>query len=231
MRYPAFRILLRFDTVVFLLCVVFFLLWPGFDLYVSGNFYDPASESFFLKNNIIASTIYTLTSVVGWVIFVSPLVLIGLSYFSKKDCFVQHRKVFVYLLCATLLGPGLMVNAVFKDHWGRPRPRHVVDFGGSKIYQPPLSPNFECNKCHSFVSGHASVGFYFFSLALLARKRRWFLLPIFAGSVIGAVRVIQGGHFFSDVLFSGWVVWFCSISLYSLFFTKREPGPVNTSLS
>ena len=25
------------------------------------------------------------------------------------------------------LGPGLVVNVLFKDHWGRPRPREVVD--------------------------------------------------------------------------------------------------------
>jgi len=28
-----------------------------------------------------------------------------------------------------------------------------------------------------------------------------------AGAAIGAVRVVQGGHFFSDVVFSGWAVW------------------------
>jgi lipid A 4'-phosphatase len=39
------------------------------------------------------------------------------------------------------------------------------------------------------------------------RRRKFLLMGMVAGAGIGAVRVAQGGHFFSDVVFSGWAVW------------------------
>jgi lipid A 4'-phosphatase len=39
------------------------------------------------------------------------------------------------------------------------------------------------------------------------RRQKFLLMGMAAGAAIGAVRVIQGGHFFSDVVFSGWAVW------------------------
>jgi hypothetical protein len=37
----------------------------------------------------------------------------------------------LFILLSVILGPGLLVNLVFKDHWGRPRPRQVVALGGT----------------------------------------------------------------------------------------------------
>jgi lipid A 4'-phosphatase len=125
--------------------------------------------------------------------------------------------VLVFLLSAVILGPGLLVNMGLKDNWGRPRPRQVMEFGGEKHYEPPLSPGLRCDDCHSFVSGHASIGFCFFGLALLSRSRKWLWLPAIAGTAIGVTRIAQGGHFLSDVLFSGWVVWYSTVFLHGLF--------------
>jgi lipid A 4'-phosphatase len=33
------------------------------------------------------------------------------------------------------------------------------------------------------------------------------LLGVLAGSAIGWMRIAQGGHFLSDVVFAGWVIW------------------------
>jgi lipid A 4'-phosphatase len=97
----------------------------------------------------------------------------------------------------------------------------VQEFGGDRAFLSPFAPEAGQVDGHSFVSGHASVGFYFFGFALLSRRRRWLLLPVIAGSVIGATRIAQGGHFASDVLFSGWVEWYFTIFLYALFATGR----------
>ncbi len=36
------------------------------------------------------------------------------------------------------VGPGLIANLMLKDQWGRARPKHVVEFGGSKTFTPPI---------------------------------------------------------------------------------------------
>ena len=38
----------------------------------------------------------------------------------------------VFLVLSLLLGPGLLVNVILKDNWGRPRPGSVVEFGGTQ---------------------------------------------------------------------------------------------------
>lgn len=223
-RHWLLRALLRYDTIGFLTCIAFFLSWPQFDIYFSQHFYDANNDGFFLRNHFITQSIYSLTHFVGGAVFIALITMIIASWVIKKDALIKRRKALIFLLTACLLGPALMVNLVLKDNWGRPRPRQTVEFGGQKNFESPLSPTFECRKCYSFVSGHASVGFYFFSFALLGIKRRWLILPAIAGMTIGSARILQGAHFFSDVIFSGWVIWFTTLLLYHLFF-RPEPEP------
>ena len=35
-----------------------------------------------------------------------------------------------------IMGPGILVNSVFKDHWGRARPVTVEQFGGDLVFSP-----------------------------------------------------------------------------------------------
>lgn len=213
----------RFDVLGFFLCIGLVSAWPNMDLTISSWFYDAKLGGFFLKHSAIADTVYMLTGVLGSVIALTLLTLITFSYCLKSDFHSQHRKTYLFLFCAFALGPGLLVHQVIKDHWERPRPNQVSEFGGLHEFESPLAPTFECTKCQSFVSGHASVGFFFFAFALLMGRRKWYLLAIAAGGIIGLVRIIQGGHFFSDIVFCGWVVWFNTLFLHWVFFRKQQP--------
>ncbi len=63
-----------------------------------------------------------------------------------------------FLILSVVIGPGLIINAVFKDHWDRPRPRDVVEFGGMLQCTPaPLRGE----SGESFPCGHCSVGFLY----------------------------------------------------------------------
>jgi lipid A 4'-phosphatase len=57
---------------------------------------------------------------------------------------------------------------------------------------------------------------------ILAINRRKFgiLISILFGTIIGMVRILQGGHFFSDVLFAGIIVWFVAELVHYLFKNK-----------
>ena len=116
----------------------------------------------------------------------------ALPFFQKTAVFSLNSIIFL-LLC-WIIGPVLIVNVVFKNHVGRPRPSQIVEFNGSHHYVPPFSFSNACKKNCSFVSGHASVGFVFSALAFVYRdsRRKILLLSIFSGSVVGFVRMIQG---------------------------------------
>jgi membrane-associated PAP2 superfamily phosphatase len=143
---------------------------------------------------------------------IGSLITITLAYFWPK--FQQFRRPATYLLLVIALGPGLVVNLVFKDHWGRPRPSHMTEFGGHHEYIPPLQLGHTGEK--SFTCGHCSVGFAFFALYFLSRKRKDFYLALTVvfGLTLGLTRMSAGGHFLSDILWSGYLVFFVAWVVY-----------------
>lgn len=116
----------------------------------------------------------------------------------------KHWKAAGLLVVLSLaLGPGLVVNAIFKDHWRRPRPRQTITLGGDHAYVPPFRMG-PAGK--SFPCGHCSVGFAYGALSYALRRRRpvaariWLAASVLAGAVLGYGRVASGGHFASDVV-------------------------------
>jgi len=199
-RYPV--------LTAFFACLVLCLIFPVLDLRISTWFYRPY-DGFFLRNHPLAVFIYYA---VPWVAvglaFGFVAVLLG-SLISKRNWLRSRRRDASYLLLVLILGPGLMVNTVFKDHWGRARPHQVQQFGGTQQFTPALLPATQCDRNCSFVSGHTALGFYFvaFGFVLRHQRRTWLAIGLVAGTGIGLVRILQGGHFPSDVIFSFFVVY------------------------
>jgi lipid A 4'-phosphatase len=114
------------------------------------------------------------------------------------------------LLIVLAIGPGLIVNGILKEHWGRARPRDVTQFGGTRSFTPALVIADQCERNCSFSAGHPSAGFALAALgyAYLSRRRRRgaILAATGFGLLIGFARVAAGAHFLSDVLFSGLIV-------------------------
>jgi lipid A 4'-phosphatase len=112
----------------------------------------------------------------------------------------------LFLAAVLAVGPGLIANTMLKDNWARPRPTQIVEFGGSQPFTPVLERSGQCDRNCSFVSGEtASIFALGFAVALLARRRRATLMgvAVLAGSLIGFIRIGEGGHFLSDVVFAG----------------------------
>jgi uncharacterized membrane protein len=116
-------------------------------------------------------------------------------------------------------GPGLIVNVILKDNFGRPRPRNIIEFSGKYEHEKPLVYDAS-SPGKSFPCGHASMGFYFLGVYILYRRRRQFLANlglvtgIFWGGLIGITRMLQGGHFFSDVIYSAGLIYLTALILY-----------------
>ncbi len=208
-----------------LAAALLFTLFPGLDLAISGLFYDP-EMGFFLKDSPIVIVVYRGTPFL--LAFSVILAIVSLVRRYERDGLARAFRPFIFILFVYLLGPGLLINGVLKDHWDRARPRQVAEFGGTASFTPALLPSDQCERNCSFASGHASVGFALMAFAEVFPGFRpfWMGAGIVMGSVIGFVRVVQGGHFPSDVVFSGLIVWFTIRSLrWILRDLHRTRGP------
>lgn len=134
--------------------------------------------------------------------------LVGLFRSRKSGSAWLGWRFLHWLFMAICLGagPGLVANLILKDQWGRARPGHVTEFGGKKTFSPPLIPVRECPKNCSFVSGEASSMYIpFYAAAALMPQNAVVLVAsgtVF-GLAAGLVRMAQGGHFLSDVIYAG----------------------------
>lgn len=221
-------------ALLFLASVTFLIRWFHWDLMFSQQFYSPEKG-------------WYLGDVEPWVVFykfgtwpailcaVGAVVLFVAGYRSAR--IRRWRKLSIFLVLALILGPGLIVNAAFKDNWGRPRPRQVEEFGGKEKFEPVL--HFDpASEGKSFPCGHCSMGFYFFAVYLFLRRigNRWWLPVLIStivfGSAIGMARMLQGGHFLSDVIWSGGMSFIAFFALFYALGMNREPfyeAPVRTT--
>jgi membrane-associated phospholipid phosphatase len=107
---------------------------------------------------------------------------------------------------------------VLKDHWGRARPAQTEAFGGSRHFTPAPFPAAECARNCSFVSGHAALGFSLVAFGFLLppgpSRRSAIGAALAFGAVVGLVRIAQGAHFISDVVFAGLLVFGTTDLLY-----------------
>jgi lipid A 4'-phosphatase len=195
------------------LAAALFLLAPGIDLWAAGLFHRP-DAGFFLSQWAPVRAIYAGVPVLTDAIVIGVPALYLVSLLRGRAFWRIDGRAALFLLLALALGPGLVVNTVLKDHWGRARPSQVTEFGGTQRFTPALLPADQCQRNCSFPAGHPAIGFYLVSFALLIpeprRRRLAIAAAVAAGAVVGLARMAEGGHFLSDVVFSGFIV--CGVS-------------------
>ncbi|RZI40844.1 phosphatase PAP2 family protein [Herbaspirillum sp. HC18] len=195
------------DVVLLCALALVFVLWPELDLMIAAQFYEPGIG--FPMNELwwVQLTYRVLAHV--WVLAAIGMFLLVLGFLPGfKAHLAPRRKAIAYLLAVLLAGPGLVVNTVLKDHWGRARPIHLEQFGGKAQFTPPLQPSTQCGRNCSFASGHAAGAFFPMAFFWVTRRRRWLVGGIALGLFVGYVRMAMGAHFLSDVLFAGMIVHF-----------------------
>lgn len=201
------RFIRRTDILVFIACVLIFWFYPQIDLLTSALFFDP-EKGFFLGSHALVLFSYQLFARLQFLVLGLLLLALITAQWIPAWRLRGQRRAAIYLLLLLLTGPGLLVNAGVKENWGRARPREVTEFGGHQTFTPALIPAAQCEHNCSFVSGHAALGFYLIGMAWVTRQRRWLAAGIALGMLVGAGRILQGGHFLGDVIFSFWIVYF-----------------------
>ncbi|WIM05500.1 MAG: phosphatase PAP2 family protein [Candidatus Nitricoxidivorans perseverans] len=198
-----------------------FLIAPGIDLAASSLFYEPI-DGFTLGNTVWAQFFYKWSP---RLVYLWEILLIVAVLASLWQRFRGLRRHALFLLAVLAVGPGLSLT-VLKDHWGRARPHQIVEFGGDRQFTPAWVIAGQCEKNCSFASGHAAGAFSLMALAWVFPKRRrfWLVAGALWGAHMGLVRMAQGGHFLSDVVFSGFIVYFTAALLARWVFYRPAPS-------
>lgn len=171
--------------------LIFLPLSPFLDLSVSKALYDPESPW--------ANWLYHYGIIPGWL-------LLGTILFYRREG--------VYIALVLIVGSGLICHGL-KEVWGRPRPVQTVEFGGEASYRAVWQPDIATTKTQrSFCCGHCSMGFLFFTIYFIGKKRGspplaifGLSIALFLGIALSLARITQGGHFLSDTVTSALVMW------------------------
>ncbi len=190
------------------------------DIRVASFFYDPEKGGWFLGSGNPWRFLYDHANKPGFLMVLSALMVFAAGWVYQGLAKFRKESLFLFLFLA--IGPGLIINTVFKDHWGRPRPHEIVNFGGSQQYLPVWQKGVGARN-GSFPSGHASIGFYLMAPYFFLRRRNRRIAFLFlagglsAGSVVGAARIVQGGHFLTDVIWAGGMTYLTGEILAQIF--------------
>jgi lipid A 4'-phosphatase len=188
-----------------LLASALFLLWPGLDLRVASLFYRGHGE-FALNGNRVAAAIHEGVPAMMQLAGAAIVLLLAYDLHRRQPAADAVRQA-VFLVACFIIGPGLVANTLLKDNWGRPRPLQIVAFGGPDRFAPPLVIGDQCPNNCSFVAGDAAAIFTFLAFALLLPagwpRRTGVIVVAVLGVVMGIIRMGQGEHFLSDVIFAG----------------------------
>jgi lipid A 4'-phosphatase len=209
------------------LLILLFWLFPELDLHLQRHFFL-AGPGHFIGNHqpvlMAVSEVLVPCLTVGLTLL--AVVAASLRLLRPRHRLAAKAGHLALMLVASLgVGSGLLVNEVFKNHWGRPRPSQIQEFGGSLTYSPPLVRRTDAQACLrncSFTSGDASVGFALLAFAVVfpSRRRLWTGIALTSGLALGGVRMAEGRHFLSDVLFSGVLVSLATLAMVGLLAVK-----------
>jgi membrane-associated PAP2 superfamily phosphatase len=198
-----------------------FGLWPELDLALAAPFFDPQRDGFWRS---LDPTYWRWRDIVTWLVTLvaAPAIVAPILKLIRpqRPLLIPGRAILLMLITLAL-GPGVVTNMVLKEHWHRPRPIDVAQFGGDEHFRPWWDPRGDCPKNCSFVSGEASGAFWTLAAAAVAPPP-WRALAYGAALVFGAgvsvLRMAAGAHFFTDVVFAGvftfLVIWLVHGWLY-----------------
>lgn len=213
---------MKFLLILTTVFIVFFSFFPNVDLWFSSFFYEEG-KGFIYRDNPITVFFYdAIVVLIYTVIFGIVLTTIIKKIRPDYLAYITYRNL-AFLFFALILVPGIIIHWGFKDNWGRARPVNIEQYGGNDKYTPFYEIK-EKKENKSFMSGHVSAAFYFASFAYLATGRRRKLIyssTLILGTITGLVRVMQGGHFLSDVVFTGLLTLIIIHLLYSAMYKKK----------
>ncbi len=204
----------------------------GIDPWVSNWYFDAASGMFpWRYNGFLEVVMHHWTKYLVILMAVAAFAGYVISFLAPQ--LLSSRPLFLFVALAFTLAP--LTVATLKLFSLRHCPWDIIGFGGYLPHVQWFEPNpagVAPGRC--FPAGHASTGFcllafYFVGRALRspALARMGFLLGLAAGMGLGWVRIMQGAHFATHVLWSGVICWIVIVVLYGMLIERRESTESN----
>jgi lipid A 4'-phosphatase len=201
---------------------------PGFniDLSIASLFYDPSTKTFLAGKESAFAWLrdHGAVAMVTCAAFVA-LALQTFSWWWRLPSAPPRAAVF--LTISLLLGPGLLVNVILKDSWGRPRPGSVIELGGTQPYVHWWDRSGTCQNNCSFASGEAAAAAWMFGPSMLAPPH-WRAAAMAGAAVftvaMSALRVAAGGHFLTDVVFGALIALIVLLAVHKAVFGWPWPA-------
>ena len=210
-----------FLALAFAAAILVFGLWPEIDLAAAQLFFTEIGFAHGPQSESLRRIAYYV-----------PFILLGLLFilygarclgWLPARATPGTRKLAVLAL-GLALGPGLFVNGL-KDHSHRPRPVQTIEFGGKWGFRPFYDFDGACLRNCSFPSGEAASGFWTLAAANLAPPPlRLATLAAAAAFALttSALRMASGGHYLSDIIFSGLFTWLVIFALQIIFRRRAQ---------
>ena len=219
---------------------VIFGLFPQLDLMISAPFhpiYDAGHNTFAMHLYPSVQLARDIGLWVGTAIIIPVVAALVLKLLLPRRRLLISGRAIVFLISTLALGPGLLTNVILKDHWGRPRPIDVTQFGGDQHFVAWWDPRGDCPGNCSFVSGDVSGAVWTIAPAALVPPP-WRAIAYGAALALGigmaAVRMMAGGHFFSDTIFAGvftfLIIWLMHGLIYRWPFTRLTDEGVERAI-
>ena len=212
------------------LTALLFAVWPELDLRVAAALYR--GNGHFVAASPWGDAVRQIFITVPFVV----LVAFGLLYLGRRTGRLgwgPSGRAIVMLVASLALGPGLLVNVALKDHWHRPRPVQVTEFGGADPFRPYDRLDGLCVRNCSFVSGEGASAFWTVAPALLLPPP-WRAVALggalcFAAAA-GGLRMAFGGHFLSDTIFAALFTWLVVTACWRAILRSSDRQPRDGAL-
>ena len=216
------------NSNIFLLSIIVFILgiilvtvgWP-IDVFISDLIYND-KKIFTLQNFDLITVLARKIFLPFLIIYILILPIIGTILPIKRIYFgfKFNFKDICFLWISALMNLIVVVNLLLKNIWGRARPNDITYFGGEESFTPWFQISNSCTTNCSFVSGDASVGFSLIVLFFLTKNKNFIWLALFSGLFLGIIRILEGGHFISDILIAGFLIFILTY-LQNLCYEKK----------
>tara|TARA_A100001015_G_scaffold311448_1_gene414727 strand:- start:1645 stop:2394 length:750 start_codon:yes stop_codon:yes gene_type:complete len=219
------------NTFFFFFFFFLFSIFPELDIKVAKLFFF---DGVFLSEKYeIIKFVRTFLKNIMILIPVISIIYLLFVYINKKQNIIITKKykklrnilVSIGFLIGPIVGCGIIANLYFKDTWGRARPVNIEEFGGTKIYTPPFIKSDQCKKNCSWIGGESAAAFSFLvGVVILKSSTKLIYANILFGLTVSLFRMLMGGHFLSDNLFSAFFMIYLALIYKTgiLFILKKK---------
>src|SRR5262249_44171512 len=196
--------------------------FPRLDLVISGLAYR--SGDFLLPRSGLTLVASWLVSISSWLAVAGALVLLAATLVVGRPLLWGLDAARLLLVVLTfVLAPGLILNSLLRQSWGRARPIEIQQFGGDAQFSRAGVPASQCRRNCAFPSGDAAAAFALTAVGVATSSTPVVAAALAAGVVVGTVRGLTGAHFASDVMFSALISLLTIVALDRLLLPRRPP--------